>query len=150
MAVVVLLVLMATVVTISLRGPIIQARLQQSINQIVRADNSERLLCSRSPQQGGMLIAAGGRSISWLLSAKEIRLPKSIFIEEIRTASQSFKDQLQINFGRDGSSQAYAIKLHSTTGKPVSRWLVVLGATGQVISRDGGQSAEVDQLLGRG
>ena len=76
-------------------------------------------------------------------TAAQYRLPRSVEITEIRmrrrvTAGGNF----EIRFNREGSSPTYAVRLERGN---MSRWLVVLGVSGQVVVLE--NEGEVDEIM---
>ncbi len=71
------------------------------------------------------------------------RLPRQVKIKEVRMRRQGVVGtQVEIDINRFGQSPTYAVELQRGE---TSRWLVVLGLTGQVISLD--SEGEADAIL---
>ena len=73
----------------------------------------------------------------------QYRLPHSVGINKVRFRRRvTVGNNFEIQFNREGGSPTYAVELQR--GK-MSRWLVVLGASGQVVPLN--NEGEVDAIL---
>ena len=151
---VVVIVIMATLSTLavlSTSGVMDRYQLSRAAETIEMFDARARrdAQSSRQPilaiiqrNQQRLLIGMPGDTVS-VPTAAQYRLPRSVEITEIRmrrrvTAGGNF----EIHFNREGSSPTYALRLERGN---MSRWLVVLGVSGQVVLLE--NEGEVDEIM---
>jgi prepilin-type N-terminal cleavage/methylation domain-containing protein len=149
--VIVIMGLLATLAVLSTGGMMDRYQLSQAAETIeifdARARRSAHSLRQPiraiiQPNQRRLVIASPGGNTSRSVAA-QFRLPRAVEIAEIRlrrrvTAAGNF----EIDYNRQGSSPTYALRLQR--GK-MSRWLVVLGVSGQIVTLK--NEGEVDEIL---
>lgn len=144
--VIVIMAFLASLAVISLGGTMDRYQLSRASETIERFDararrdartsrKSVQATIQRHRQQ--LLIESPGRQDA------RFRLPAKVEISNIRlrrrvTAGSNF----EIRFSREGRSPTYAVELRRGE---MSRWLVILGTSGQVIPID--KEGEVDAIL---
>jgi prepilin-type N-terminal cleavage/methylation domain-containing protein len=148
--VVVIMAILATLAVVSLGGIIDRYQLSRAIEAIEMFDARARrdARCGRQPVQATiqpskrrLMIAPSGNESD--RQATLFHLPGSVDIKEFRLRRQVAAGRdLEIQFNREGWSPTYAVQLQRGN---MSRWLVVLGISGQVIELDNG--GEVDEIL---
>ena len=144
--VVLLMGILASMTTISVRGAIVRGRLTRAADLVQRFDVALRRAArsERRPvvgqidrKRGRLTIDAGGNE------PRLITLPKHVLIETIRfRASTGSSRSNRIIADRDGASPTYALRLSSGGSQ---RWVLLVGGTGQVIH--GLDSVSVNSFL---
>lgn len=131
--VVILLVgLMATITSLVVSGQIDQSRLNEAVDRIILADQKERSEVRKSPTPGGLQLDRGGRLLRFQSSAQTVRLDRSVRVADtIVSGVQAGGESVQ--YSQSGQSATFAIRLQTTQG--ASKWILIIGATGQALVR---------------
>ena len=146
--IVVLLIMavLASLAVISLGGTMDRFQLSQAAETVERFDARARSDARRlrtpveaTIDQNRNRLTIDNRSADDV----RFRLPASVEIKQIRMRRRvTAGSEIEILYNRQGSSPTYAVELGR--GK-MSRWLVVLGVSGQVVALD--HEREVDEIL---
>ena len=140
--VLVIMAVLASIAVLSLGGFISRYQLAQATESIERFDARARRDARRYRKPVDTTIKLNRRRLVNESSELEYSLPRSVTIEEVRVGRQAtVGSQVKIDFDREGASPTYAVQLQR--GKQ-SRWLIVLGTSGQVIPL--ASEGEVDAL----
>ncbi len=132
-AVIVLLGLVSAITLLSVVGHLEQSELVRVAQSLARADGKERDTARQSPQPGALLFDRTRKRFLYKTSERTIDISTRIkSAEMIVDSSQS--DEGSIVFSQSGQSPSYAIGL--VTSRGASRWLLVIGMTGQVLYTD--------------
>ena len=150
--VLVLMAILASMATVSIRGVIIRQRLARAAEVVEQFDTALR----RSARNGrrrvvGVIDRSRRRLVIGQVNgkARTFSLPKQVSIDSVRLGSvrlgqsPSTSSETQITAAGDGSSASYAVRLVSGQTR---RWVLLAGGTGQVIHDL--DSTSVDSLLG--
>ena len=127
--VLIVLAMLASAVTVSLAGPIRRARLMETLDRVVSLDAEARLIARRTAAgavlkfEADSAVIEGGRRERWRASVQVDAGPVVVIAPS-------------------GQSTSYAVRV--STGE-VSRWLVVLGLSGQAVPV--ASQGEADALL---
>ena len=138
---------LSTIAFTSLAGRVGDYQLTQATEIIGRADALARRQASHQRQPVSTSVARLANLLRVDLSPKSsirsFKLPKGVSIGETRFRQQTVATtDFDITYNHYGISPSYAIKL---TRGAQSRWIIVLGASGQIIQTN--ESAEVHELL---
>ncbi len=145
--VIVIMAMLSTIAAISLGGTIDRYRIAQAAETIERFDARARrdaritdhdVRASIDRSKGRLWVDAIGTNRD-----SRYQLPQRVSISNIRLHRRSaVGSDLSIEVDRLGHSPSYAVEL--TRGK-LKRWVVILGASGQVVPMD--NESEVNELL---
>jgi prepilin-type N-terminal cleavage/methylation domain-containing protein len=148
--VVVIISILATLAVISLGGTMDHYQLSRAAETIEMFDARGRrdARTARAPVQGTIQRYKRCLEIETprpqrAKSTVRYQLPRSVEIKTIRLRRRvTVGSNFEIRFNREGSSPTYAVQLQRGE---TSRWLVVLGLSGQIITLD--SEGEVDEFL---
>ena len=143
----VILGILSTIAITSLAGRVGNYQLTQATEIIGRADALARRQASHQRQPVNTSVARLSNllrvSMSPKSSIRSFKLPKGVSIGETKFRQQTVAtSNFDIRYNRYGISPSYAIKLIRGSQ---SRWIIVLGASGQIIQTN--QSEEVNEIL---
>ena len=143
----VILGILSTIAITSLAGRVGDYQLTQATEIIGRADALARRQAShqRQPVNTSVARLANQQRVSKSpkTSSRSFKLPKGVSIGETKFRQQTVAtSDFDIRYNRYGISPSYAIKLIRGSQ---SRWIIVLGASGQIIQTN--QSEEVNEIL---
>ncbi|MEQ1824851.1 MAG: prepilin-type N-terminal cleavage/methylation domain-containing protein [Pirellula sp.] len=130
MVVILLLGITAVLGMVSTSGYVDQSRLTRAVQSIVQADHHERQVSRHSPLPGELEIDRPKGSLRFKNSRRTVDLVDNLKLKEIVVGSSSLVRQ-SISYSQSGQSPTYAIGLESKRG--ATKWIVVIGMTGQVI-----------------
>lgn len=139
--VIAIIALLSTLAVMSLRGTIDRYHLSQAVQTVELSDASARRLARATDQ---MVVATIDRHHNrWRIGDRSFQIPTAVEIESIALGRRAIAgSEVDIDYSRDGWSPTYALQLKRGE---IEQWIVVLGASGQVVSvRDRG---EADALL---
>lgn len=149
--VITIIALLATLAVLSSGGIIDRYQLRRAADAIEMFDARARRQSSSLRQPVDAVIQPGQRRLLIHTSvgvgkrspANEYRLPRGVEIPELRLRRRvAAGGNLEIHYNRLGSCPTYAVRLQR--GK-MSRWLVVLGVSGQIVPLQ--DESDVDELL---
>jgi prepilin-type N-terminal cleavage/methylation domain-containing protein len=148
--VVVILGMLAALAVISLRGTMDRYQLSRAAETIEMFDARARrdARTARVPVQATIQRNKRRLLIESPLQRRtksnaRYELPRSVEIKKLRMRRRvTVGSNFEIQFNREGSSPTYAVQLQR--GK-MTRWLVVLGLSGQIIALE--NEGEVDEIL---
>jgi type II secretion system protein H len=132
MVVIVLVGLMAAIASVPIADQIDQSRLDGAIDRIVQADQAERTSVRTSPQPGQAMLDSTRRSMQFLSSSKRVEFGRTIQIAEVLVVGNNAA-MSPIVYSQTGQSRTYAIRLQTARG--ASKWLMIIGNTGQTLIR---------------
>ncbi len=144
--VVVILALLAGLGYLSIRSQLDYAAMNRAIGLLADADRKERRAAMQSPQPGELAILKSKQLLSYRASKSDLQLPGGVQIAEAFVSSPSGRAE-SINFSQTGQSATYAMHLKNARGG--SRWMIVIGASGQVLIRENTNEARTLIALGR-
>ena len=136
MAVIVLMGLMATAGIVVFAGQIDQARLSQAVDRILAAEHEERRSLRVSPVPGGVKIESQPDRLRFQTCGKDVTLGPNVRIKGWLTTSPNGEGN-QVPYTQQAQSPTWAIQL--ATRRNASRWIVVIGLSGQVLVTDDSQ-----------
>lgn len=129
--VVVLLGMLALLGLVSLRGYLDSTLLARSLYSIAHADAKERSASRQSPVAGRLEFDKTKLQVVCRNSKNRMMLGNHIERIEVITPSNQDATQRSISISQSGQSSSYAVGIQSRRG--ATRWLVVIGMTGQTI-----------------
>jgi type II secretory pathway pseudopilin PulG len=145
-AVVVLIGLVATLGAISVTGYSDQAILHQTARAITLADSNERLASRKSPIPGELQIEKSKGRMRFRNAGRMLILDDRVSISDVIVFPPA--SQRSVRFSQSGQSPTYAIGLKSKRG--ATRWVVVVGVTGQPWYLDSADDARSMLALANG
>lgn len=141
--VLVIMAMLSSIAVISLGGFISRYQLTQATESLERFDARARRDARRYRKPVDATIQMARQELVNESANLKYSLPRNVTIEEIRVGRQVvLGNEVEIAFDREGASPTYAVQLQR--GKQ-SRWLIVLGISGQVIPL--ASEGEVNALL---
>jgi prepilin-type N-terminal cleavage/methylation domain-containing protein len=143
----VILGVLSTIAMTSLSGRIGNYQLTQAAEIIGRVDAHARRQASRQRQPVSTSVARLANllrvSTPQDLETRSFRLPNGVSIGETKFRQQIVATtDFDIRYNRYGISPSYAMKLNRGSQ---SRWIIVLGASGQIIQTN--EAEEVNEIL---
>lgn len=144
--VVVIIALLSSLVIVSLSGTLGQYELGLAAESIERFDARARREARRDNAPVMALIERGGSRIQ-IQSRKDrhssVRLPGKVIVKQVRIRRRVIAGrQLELQYSAAGTSPTFAIEIERGN---VTRWLLVLGMSGQVVALD--REEQVDEIL---
>ncbi|MGI9470654.1 MAG: pilus assembly FimT family protein [Rubripirellula sp.] len=145
--VMVIIGILSTLAVMSLSGTMDRYRLDRAIETVELFDARARRQASnrRAPVDATIHLQRNRLQIesSNGPAARVFSLPGGVEIASVRLSRKSVVgSELDLRYNQDGISPSYAVELKR--GKH-SRWLVVLGVSGQIVQLDG--EREIDDIL---
>lgn len=129
-----LMALIASVATVSLRGYVVRGRLARAAEIVEQFDLAMRRQARRRRMPVTGIIQPVSRSLviqATDSSGRTFQLPRQVNVASVIVQKVSSTDQSrQLPVGNDGSSPSYAMKL--SVGD-ASRWVFVSGGSGQMV-----------------
>jgi prepilin-type N-terminal cleavage/methylation domain-containing protein len=144
-AVIVVIGLISVVGMTVVSGHLDQAELIRVSQSIVNADRKERDVSRQSPVAGELTIERSRKRLRFRNSGQTISLGSNVNITETIVRSSDSSNPT-ILFSQSGQSESYAVRLQSRRG--ASKWILILGISGQVLVRD--SSDEVRSWIAMG
>jgi prepilin-type N-terminal cleavage/methylation domain-containing protein len=146
MVVIALASILASLAAVSLGGTMDRYRLSQAEQMIEAFDAAARRDARRRREPVSAIIQRSRQRLilpARTTNDKQYRLPRHVEIKQIRLRRRLTAGRdLELLFNREGTGPTYAVEL--VCGKS-SRWLVVLGISGQIIALQ--DRGEVDEIL---
>ena len=145
--VLVLMAILASTATVSIRGIIIRQRLARAAEVLEQFDTALRRQARNGRRRVVGVIDRGRRRLVIEQSngkARTFTMPKQVSIDSVRFGvSPATRSGTRIIASGQGSSESYAVRL---VGGQTRRWVFFAGGTGQVVHNL--DSVSVDLLLG--
>jgi type II secretory pathway pseudopilin PulG len=145
-AVVVMIGLISAVSMISIGGHLDQAKMIRTSQEIARADQKERDAARQSPLLGGLTIDKGKQRLQFIRSGKTIAMGDNLKFNGPLIMPTSSGSRT-IAFSQTGQSPTYALQITSKRG--ASRWVVIVGTTGQAWFSDDSDQVRSLMTMGR-
>ena len=146
--VLVLMAILASLATMSLRGVILRQRLARAAEVVEQFDAAlRRSALDQRRGVAGVIERGQGRLVVGPSGdpSRAFKLPRQVSIDSIRFAQSIRPDSAgRITARSDGSSPSYAVRLSSGGAR---RWVFLVGGSGQVVH--GLSNGTVNSLLGR-
>lgn len=131
-AVLALCAVVAGIVVVSVRSHVARANLASSCEMLMACDSHARHVAHERGRPTRLLIDSGDRATIRLPNGRIRAVARGVKIDRLRTARTSTRTgTLQVVMTADGQSETYAVRL--TAGEKLSRWVVVLGGSGQTL-----------------
>ncbi len=144
-AVLIVLGLISTITVISVIGHLDQSELLRMSHLLANADRKEREATRQSPIAGGLAIDRSKQRLRYSCSANTVDFSRNVRLAEV-ILSTPVSGNDGILFSQSGQSSTYAFRLESRRG--ASKWVLIVGMTGQVLVSD--NSDEVRSLMAMG
>ncbi len=131
-AVLVLCAVLAGIVVVSVRSHVARANLTSSCEMLMACDSHARHVAHERGQPTRLLIGSGDRATIRLPNGQIRTVARGVKIDRLWTARTSTQTgTLQVVMTANGQSETYAVRL--TAGEKLSRWIMVLGGSGQTL-----------------
>jgi prepilin-type N-terminal cleavage/methylation domain-containing protein len=143
--VIVLIALISTVGISALSGHIDQSRLVRATQTIADADRKERDAARQSPVPGGLSIDEANHRLRFLCSNQQIDLSDRFELSAVLVFPMPSNPI--ISYSQAGQSVSYAMQVRSKRG--TSRWVLIVGMTGQVIFSDDENEVRLWMTMGQ-
>lgn len=141
--VMVLIGIMTAMAVLSLGGTMDRYRLTQATETFQTFDARARRQARSARRTIEATIEKDKRRLVIAQPSKQFRLPDSVEIKTVRISQQAVpRTKVKLRFDSAGHSPTYAVEFRK--GK-LSKWLVILGTSGQTIAMD--NVGEVNALL---
>ncbi len=135
LAVLLLMALLATAVTLSLKGVLRDAELRNAASQLIQFDRLAREQARRSNRPSQLHFEPQARRVRSVdvrtqkAQGRELQLPAGVSIEQVRTAWQARDDiDVVVPCSARGQTGSYAVLLRGAGQRRL--WLVVTGLSG--------------------
>ncbi|MEM1068736.1 MAG: prepilin-type N-terminal cleavage/methylation domain-containing protein [Planctomycetota bacterium] len=139
--VLVIMALLVSIAAVSLRGTMDRYHLNQAKQVIISSDAKARRQARSIERPLVMTIDRRKRQIR--IGESIFRIPAAVEVASVDTGRRvTVGTEVEIDFGRSGWSPSYAVELKRGSA---SRWIVVLGGSGQVLTVEDREAA--DELL---